>query len=196
MPTVFSSVKVQPSATAATLTSRRPTATKSLLRQRQPGLAALTARQHAAACRGTRLPYVRVSAAASTDKAEPDHPYFSDDWKEYNRRFQRPVRRCRFVRLPLATLDSHAPLHCTEAVAVRWHMHRRSWGLSLPVGLPQDWLSRLHQRLQCLLIESIVLPMLPPHPPCPRCLTLSAGRSTAAPAGTCATSWVWGIPRL
>jgi hypothetical protein len=100
-----SSVTVNPMATAAPTrgalsrsAGKRPLATP-LLRQRQPGLAALTARQHAAACRGTRLPYVRVSAAASTDKAEPDHPYFSDDWKEYNRRFQRPVRRCRFRAL-------------------------------------------------------------------------------------------------
>ncbi len=90
MPCILSSVGLQPSASAI---ARRQTAAKPLLRQRQPGLAALTARPSATVSQGTRRTAVHVSAAASTDKAEPEHPYFSDEWKEYNRRFQRPVRR-------------------------------------------------------------------------------------------------------
>lgn len=82
--------RVQPVAVAATPAAKRQ-ARGSTLRHCQPaGLAAL--RQRCATSRCSRAA-LRTLAVASTDKTEPEHPYFSDDWKEYNRRFQRPVRR-------------------------------------------------------------------------------------------------------
>ncbi|EFN53823.1 hypothetical protein CHLNCDRAFT_32075 [Chlorella variabilis] len=80
--------RVQPVAVAATPAAKRQ-ARGSTLRHCQPaGLAAL--RQRCATSRCSRAA-LRTLAVASTDKTEPEHPYFSDDWKEYNRRFQRPV---------------------------------------------------------------------------------------------------------
>lgn len=94
---------------------QRPLAAQ--LRQRQPGLAALTQRHHAAACRCNRCGRgvaLRTSAVANTDKREQPHPYFTDEWKEYNRQFQRPVR----ARLGLHGL--YCPPHLHSRQYAKW----------------------------------------------------------------------------
>jgi hypothetical protein len=95
-----------------------PARAQQLLRQRPQGLASLAS--PAGALRSSpRRAALRTSAVATPE--EPNYPFFSDERKEYSRKFARPVRartpqRCRLTACWFAGLGKE-PLWAACAYA-------------------------------------------------------------------------------